>query len=77
MNRDLASHQIPGRNLIWTSISDKHSGLMKISTQLGHISHCITASGTNWSKRWIYRVFIIHTRRDQISFDAHFVDLEA
>ena len=39
-----------------TSICDKCSGSMKITTRLNHIGHCKTASGTNWSKRWTYRV---------------------
>ena len=30
---------------------------MKITTHLDYISHCKTASGTNWSCRWTYRVF--------------------
>jgi len=39
---------------------------MEITTHLDHISHCKTASDTNWSNRWTCRVFIIHTRRDEI-----------
>jgi hypothetical protein len=47
-----------------TSICDKYSGFMKITTHLDHISHCKTASGTNWSTGWTYRVFIMNTRSD-------------
>ena len=43
--------------LIRTSIYDKYSGSMKITTHLDRISHCKTASGTNWSNGWTYRVF--------------------
>ena len=39
---------------------------MKIATRLDHISYCRTASSTNWSNRWTYRVFIINTGRDYI-----------
>ena len=46
------------QNLIRSSIHDKFSGVMKITTHLYHISHCKTSSGTNWSKRWTHRVFI-------------------
>ena len=35
-----------GFNLIRTSIYDKYSGSMKITTHLYHVSHCKTASGT-------------------------------
>ena len=54
-------------NFIRTSVYDKHSGSMEITTHLDEISRCKTASGTNWSNRWTYRVFIIKTRRDQMS----------
>jgi len=47
-----------------SALYDKYSGSMKITTHLDNISHCKTASGTNWSNRWVYRVFIINTRRD-------------
>ena len=50
-------------NLIRTSIEDKYSGSMKLTAHLD-ISPCKTASGTNWSNGWTYRVFIINTRRD-------------
>ena len=33
----------------------------KLTTHLDHISHCKTASGTNWSNRWTYLVFIKNT----------------
>ena len=39
---------------------------MKFATHLDRTSHCRTASGTNLSNSLIYRVFIIHTRRDWI-----------
>ena len=39
---------------------------MKMTTHLDYISHCKTASGTNWSSRWTYRVFMKNTRRDEI-----------
>ena len=35
---------------------------MKISTHLNHASHGKIASGSNWSNRWTYRIFIINTR---------------
>ena len=38
-------------DLIRTSVYDKCSGSMKITTHLYHISHF-----TNWSNRWTYRV---------------------
>ena len=41
-----------------TSIHNKYSGSIKITTHLDHISHGKTASGTNRSNRWIYRAFI-------------------
>ena len=31
---------------------DKHSGSMKITTRMDHISHFKTASGTTWSNKW-------------------------
>ena len=51
-------------SLIPTTIFHKYSGSMKITTHLDHFSHCETTAGTNWSNRWTYRVFIIHTGRD-------------
>jgi len=51
-------------NLVRAIIFYKYSGSMKITTHLDHISHCKTASGTNWSNRWTSRVFIINTHRD-------------
>jgi len=30
---------------------------MKITTRPDLTSHCKTASGTNWSNRWTYRIF--------------------
>ena len=42
-------------NFIRTSIYDKYSGSMKITTHLDPISHCKTLSHTNWSNRWTYR----------------------
>jgi len=56
-------------NFIGASFYDKYSGLMKITTHLDYISHCKTASGTSWSNRWTYRVFIINTRFDEIRHD--------
>ena len=53
-------------DLIAASILRKYSGSMKITTHLDYISHCKTASGTNWSSRWTYRVFSQNTRRDEI-----------
>ena len=52
------------QDLISTSSYDKHSGSTKITTHLDHISHRKAASGKDFSNRWTYRVFIIHTRRD-------------
>ena len=65
-------------DLIRTSIYDKYSGSMKITTHLYHISHYKTSSGINWSNRWTFRVFIMNTRfveghppsRDKGSFPA-------
>ena len=54
----------PHPNFIRTSVCDKHSGSTKFTTRLDHISHCQTASGTNRSNRWTYRVFIINAHRD-------------
>ena len=54
------------RDRIRMSIYDKYSGSMKFTTHLDQISHCKKASGTDWSNRWTYRIFIIHTRRDKI-----------
>ena len=51
---------------IGASVYDEYSGSIKITTHLGHISHCETASGTNRSNRWTQRVLIINTRRDEI-----------
>ena len=53
-------------DLIRTSIYEQHSDSMKFTTHLDHISHCRTASGTNWSNRWTYPVLgiIINARRD-------------
>jgi hypothetical protein len=50
-------------DLIWTSVYDKYSGSMKITTHLDHIGHCKATLGSNWSNRWMYRVFFIGTRR--------------
>ena len=58
--------RISSRNFIRTSICDKYSGSIKITSHLDHISHWKTASGTNWSNRWTYRVLITITRRDWI-----------
>ena len=35
-------------------------------THLDHISHCETSPGTNWLKRWTYRVCIVDTRHNDI-----------
>jgi hypothetical protein len=61
-------------DFIRTGIYDEYSGLMKITTHLDHISHCKTVSGTNWSNRWTYRVFIINTRRDEIGRESVFIE---
>jgi len=45
-------------DLIRTSVEDKYSGTTKIIKHLDHVSHCKTASGTNWSNRWTYQVLI-------------------
>ena len=49
---------------IRTSVYEKYSGSIKITTHLDHISHFKTTSGTDWSKILTYQVFIIVTRRD-------------
>ena len=51
-------------DLIRKSVYDKNSGSTKITTRLDHNCHCKTTSGTNWSTRWTYRVFIINNRHD-------------
>ena len=52
-SKSLASGQgCTDQNLIRTSICDKYSGSTKTTTRLDHISHCKTASGTNWANRW-------------------------
>ena len=48
------------------AMSKLSSGLMKITTHPDHMSHCDTPSGTNWSNRWTYRVFIINTHKTVI-----------
>ena len=53
-------------DFIRTSICDKYSVSMNITSHMDHIRHCKTASGTNWSNGWTHRVCIINTRRDQI-----------
>ena len=67
--RDGGCRLVPGAlawvlTLIWTSIYDKHSGLMKITARPDHISHGQTASGKKSMNRWTSRVLITHTRRD-------------
>ena len=57
-------HGASGPDCIRTSIYDKYSGSLKLTSHLYHVSHCTTASGTHWSNRWTYRVFVISTRRD-------------
>ena len=37
------------------------------TTHRDHSGHFITTSGTNWSNRWTYRVFIMDSRRDSIT----------
>ena len=54
------------RDLIGTSVHDKCSGLIKITTHLNHISHCKTTSSTDWSGTWTYRALIKNTCRDEI-----------
>ena len=53
-------------NLTRMIICYKYPGSMIFFAHLNHISHCKIAFGTNRSKRWSYRVFIISTRRDEI-----------
>ena len=50
-------------NLTPTSIAQKYSGSMKITTYLDHASHCKTTSSTNWSNRWTCRVLIRRRQR--------------
>ena len=59
-----AKHPLTLATLIRTSIYDEHSGSMRFTAHLDHISHDKSLSGTHWSNRWTYRVFIIDTRRD-------------
>ena len=42
---------------IRTSIYDKYSGSMEITTYLDHLRYCQASSGTNWWTRWTYREF--------------------
>ena len=49
-------------DLIRTSFCDTNPGSMKIAAHLDHISHCRTASGTDWSMRCTHQAFIINTR---------------
>ena len=48
--------------LIRTSACYKYAGSTKLTTLLDHISHCKTASDTNWSNRWTYRELIINVQ---------------
>ena len=50
----------PGSDIIRTSMYNTYSGSLKITSHLDHIGHCERSSGTDWSNRWTYRVFIIH-----------------
>ena len=59
-----ASRQVTSEGFIRTSLDDKYPSSMKIATPLDHVSHCKSASVTNWSNRWTFRVFIINTCRD-------------
>ena len=65
----------PEGEIIRKSMYDKNSGSVKITTHLEHISGCKTASGTNCSKIWNYRVFIINTHRDQTALLLRVVHL--
>ena len=56
-------------DLVWTSIYDKYSSSMKMTSHLDHVSRCKAASGIDWSNRWTYRVFITNTRRDEIAIE--------
>ena len=58
-------------DLIRSSIYFKFPGSMTITTHLNHISHCETASGTNWSNRWTYRVVIMNTGPDEVDDGTH------
>ena len=58
-------------DLIPVSTYDKCSGSTKMTTDLGQISHCKTASGTTGSNRWTYRVFMIYTPRDKLLASPH------
>ena len=71
LSPSLPRYTVPSRerraNLIRTRIYDKFSRSMKTTAHLVHISHRKTASGTNWSNRLTYRVFIMNTHRDEIA----------
>ena len=60
------THPWSVQNLIRTSIDDQHPGPTKITAHLDHASHCKTASGTNWSKRWTY-----HKYSPRLNHGAH------
>ena len=57
-------------DFIRTSVYDKYSDLMKITTRLDHISHGKTTFGTNWSNRWTYRLFVINIRCNWIAVET-------
>ena len=61
-SRRVPSHDIP------KTIYHEISVSMKFTTHLDHVSHCKTASGTNWSERWTYRVWC---EVDQILFPGY------
>ena len=62
-----AAHVLSQRDLVRTSICDKHSGSMKITTHLDYILHCKNIPASSWLKQWIYRVFVKSTLRDSIA----------
>ena len=59
-------HLVGPADLIRTSICDKYSGSMKITTHLDDICHGQYSPVTNWLKRWTNQIFIVNTRRDYI-----------
>ena len=66
MTEDVGQSCLVWWDLIGKSICDKYSGSMKIASRLDLNSHYKTASGTNRSNRWTYRVFITNTCRKEI-----------
>ena len=66
----VSTYRIVVNFIIRMIVYDEYSGSMKITSHLDHVSHCKTASGTNWSNRWTSRVSMINTRPNEIPLAA-------